>query len=179
MNQNCVTLAFSIAYAGASHVGHSQGGVYFLNVTMPGRAFSLILTKAGREAIGLLEETANDGTGAEHTQDRSQKASGSDQRRQRKARQHVAANGDAPANASPSAPSVSIGTKQQAVVSMLSSSAGATIDTLMTHMGWLPHTTRAVLSGLRKRGHVIERIRDEEGRSCYRITGNGRASAGA
>src|SRR3954464_5049800 len=33
-----------------------------------GRALSLILTNAGREAIGVIEETASDGTGAEHTQ---------------------------------------------------------------------------------------------------------------
>ena len=34
--------------------------------------------------------------------------------------------------------------------------------------GWLPHTTRAALTGLRKKGHAIERFRgDDETR--YRI----------
>ena len=70
------------------------------------------------------------------------------------------------------------GTKQDAVVAMLSSPAGVTIDTLMDHTGWLPHTTRAVLSGLRKRGHVIERMRDDGGRSRYRIARGAQPSAG-
>ena len=28
---------------------------------------------------------------------------------------------------------------------------------MMDATGWLPHTTRAVLTGLRKKGHLIER----------------------
>ena len=38
----------------------------------------------------------------------------------------------------------------------------ATIDQLAAAMGWLPHTTRAALTGLRKRGFGIER-REEKG----------------
>ena len=36
-------------------------------------------------------------------------------------------------------------------------------------MGWLPHTTRAVLTGLRRRGYTIERERSEKDGSVYRI----------
>jgi hypothetical protein len=35
--------------------------------------------------------------------------------------------------------------------------------------GWLPHTTRAALTGLRRRGYAIERERLEKGGSVYRI----------
>ena len=34
---------------------------------------------------------------------------------------------------------------------------GATLDALVNATGWLPHTTRAVLTGLRKRGFEIDR----------------------
>jgi hypothetical protein len=34
---------------------------------------------------------------------------------------------------------------------------------------WLPHTTRAALTGLRKRGFALERINDEAKGSVYRI----------
>ena len=33
--------------------------------------------------------------------------------------------------------------------------SGATLDEMVTLTGWLPHTTRAALTGLRKKGHVI------------------------
>lgn len=32
---------------------------------------------------------------------------------------------------------------------------GATIDQLVAVTGWLPHTTRAALTGLRKKGHSV------------------------
>ena len=38
----------------------------------------------------------------------------------------------------------------------------------MAATGWLPHTTRAALTGLRKRGYAIERSAGEGG-SVYRI----------
>jgi Protein of unknown function (DUF3489) len=54
------------------------------------------------------------------------------------------------------------GSKLAAVVSLLRREGGATIDQLAAAMGWLPRTTRAALTGLRKRGFVIER-REEKG----------------
>jgi Protein of unknown function (DUF3489) len=54
------------------------------------------------------------------------------------------------------------GSKLAAVVSLLRREGGATIDQLAAAMGWLPHTTRAVLTGLGKRGFGIER-REEKG----------------
>ena len=45
---------------------------------------------------------------------------------------------------------------------------GASVPELIAATGWLPHTTRAALTGLRKAGHVVERSR-RDGATCYRI----------
>ena len=59
-------------------------------------------------------------------------------------------------------------TKTSAVIALLERDTGATLAELIAATSWLPHTTRAALTGLRKKGHVIERSkRDEE--TCYRI----------
>jgi hypothetical protein len=39
--------------------------------------------------------------------------------------------------------------------------------------GWLPHTTRAALTGLRHTGHAIAKSKDAEGRTVYRIEAAG------
>jgi len=58
--------------------------------------------------------------------------------------------------------------KSAAVVALLQREGGATLPELIATTGWLPHTTRAALTGLRKKGHAIERgKRGEE--TCYRI----------
>lgn len=62
------------------------------------------------------------------------------------------------------------GTKLAEAVEMLRAIEGATITELSAAMGWLPHTTRAVLTGLRKRGYVLTLNRSDEPRgSAYRI----------
>jgi DNA-binding MarR family transcriptional regulator len=55
------------------------------------------------------------------------------------------------------------------VIAQLSKREGARIEDLISATGWLPHTTRAALTGLRKRGYMIERARSEQGGSLYRI----------
>jgi hypothetical protein len=32
---------------------------------------------------------------------------------------------------------------------------GATLDEMVAATGWLPHTTRAALTGLKKKGHLV------------------------
>ena len=59
-------------------------------------------------------------------------------------------------------------TKTSTVVALLSQPAGATLPELITATGWLPHTTRAALTGLRKRGHTFVRY-SRDGATCYRI----------
>jgi hypothetical protein len=55
------------------------------------------------------------------------------------------------------------------VIALLSRPEGARIEELTLATGWLPHTTRVALTGLRKRGYTIERGRSEQGGSLYRI----------
>ena len=56
------------------------------------------------------------------------------------------------------------------VIEHLQRAAGATIIDLTQATGWLPHTTRAALTGLRKRGYAVIRERIGAGDSAYRIS---------
>lgn len=62
-----------------------------------------------------------------------------------------------------------VGSKQSKLVGMLSRKSGVTITKSSEVMGWQTHTTRATLTGLKKRGYTIER-QDRVGKdSIYRI----------
>lgn len=61
------------------------------------------------------------------------------------------------------------GSKQALVISLLGRPAGATLDDLIKATGWLPHTTRAALTGLRHKGHAIERHKSDAGRTVYQL----------
>jgi Protein of unknown function (DUF3489) len=73
-----------------------------------------------------------------------------------------------PGPAGPSAPRG--GSKLARVIGLLERDHGATIAELIAATGWLAHTTRAALTGLRKRGYAvaIDRSDDKRG-SFYRI----------
>ena len=60
-------------------------------------------------------------------------------------------------------------TKIDKVIKLLKRKDGATLDQMVKATGWQPHTTRAAMTGLRKKGHTIERETDD-GTSRYRIT---------
>ena len=46
-----------------------------------------------------------------------------------------------------------LGSKAAKIIDLLQRDQGATLDELIAATGWLPHTTRAALTGLRKRGY--------------------------
>ena len=110
-----------------------------------GRPMSLVMTRAGRDAIGSNEP--------DETYLPVPSKSGDAERA------HPYLAGAAPRP----------GSKQALVIEMLSKDRGATLDALIEATGWLRHTTRAALTGLRKRGFAVERIRDETKGSLYRI----------
>ena len=56
------------------------------------------------------------------------------------------------------------------MIERLQRADGATIVDLTQATGWLPHTTRAALTGLRKRGYAVIRERVGAGGSVYRIS---------
>jgi Protein of unknown function (DUF3489) len=62
------------------------------------------------------------------------------------------------------------GSKLARVIALLERDQGATVEELIAATGWLAHTTRAALTGLRKRGYAvaIDRSDDKRG-SFYRI----------
>lgn len=45
--------------------------------------------------------------------------------------------------------------KQQQLAALIVRDEGATLDQMIAATGWLPHTTRAALTGLKKKGYVI------------------------
>lgn len=58
--------------------------------------------------------------------------------------------------------------KISTVINLLKRDQGATLDEMVKTTGWLPHTTRAALTGLKKKGHTLEKsMRDDV--TCYRI----------
>jgi uncharacterized protein DUF3489 len=62
------------------------------------------------------------------------------------------------------------GSKLALVIELLRRADGATIVDLIQATGWLPHTTRAALTALRKRGYAVIRERIVAGDSAYRIS---------
>lgn len=83
---------------------------------------------------------------------------------------HPAPDSDGSLAATPSMASARAGTKTAAVIALLGRAQGATIAELVAATNWLPHTTRAALTGLRKRGFVLNSDRSDRTRgSIYRI----------
>ena len=66
-------------------------------------------------------------------------------------------------------PAPRAGSKIAIVIALLQRKQGATLGEMIEATCWLPHTTRAALTGLKKKGHTI--ARDKRGETtCYRIT---------
>ena len=69
------------------------------------------------------------------------------------------------------------GTKISEAIALLQRGDGATLAELVAATGWLPHTTRAALTGLRKRGYAIAIDRTDKARgSVYQIEPTGMSS---
>lgn len=104
----------------------------------------LIITEKGKEAIGLgeAETAADEGLGI------------------------ASPPGETPA----SRREVRAGSKIANVLALLHRPQGATLPELVGATGWLAHTTRAVLTGLRKKGHVVSRTKRDD-KACYHISG--------
>jgi Protein of unknown function (DUF3489) len=67
------------------------------------------------------------------------------------------------------APAPRDGSKISRVIGLLQRDSGATLDEVIAATGWLPHTSRAALTGLRKRGYAIAKRQNAEGRRGYII----------
>ncbi|MFN9497067.1 MAG: DUF3489 domain-containing protein [Erythrobacteraceae bacterium] len=60
-------------------------------------------------------------------------------------------------------------TKASAVEALLTREGGSSLAALCEATGWQPHTCRAFLTGLRKKGRDVFRASDKEGKSIYLI----------
>ncbi len=60
-------------------------------------------------------------------------------------------------------------TKLETIAKQLHRPAGANIAQLRRVTGWQSHSIRAALTGLRKKGHAIERSKSAKGDTVYRI----------
>lgn len=61
-------------------------------------------------------------------------------------------------------------TKIAKLIALLRRKRGATLQDMVEATGWQEHSVRAALTGLRKKGHAIERS-NAGGVTSYRITG--------
>jgi Protein of unknown function (DUF3489) len=61
------------------------------------------------------------------------------------------------------------GTKQALIAGLLEREQGATLDELIAATGWLPHTTRAALTGLRRKGFALDKSSRENGKTAWHI----------
>lgn len=73
------------------------------------------------------------------------------------------------AKASDASTPKAIPTKHQQVIDLLTSEGGATLEAMSAKAGWLPHSTRAFMTGLKKKGYVLDSER-AAGVRHYRIT---------
>ena len=129
-----------------------------------GASYTLRLTTAGAKAIGIYdsvepENALNEDSAAENGDE----ASVSSKFETRDAPFEEAM---ARVPARPSAPRS--GSKLAHVIKLLQRRDGASITELIDATDWLAHTTRAALTGLRKRGYAVVIDRSERG-SFYRI----------
>ena len=107
-----------------------------------GKAYSLKILKAGRLTLQAAEAKAeSSGTPADYAKRRAEVS---------------------PTDTLPCAKDAAPATKRAIVISLLQRREGATIADLMAATGWLAHTTRAALSGLRKTGVAVDRHRDHD-----------------
>ena len=60
-------------------------------------------------------------------------------------------------------------TKRAVLIGMLERPEGASVAELGQRLGWLPHTVRAAMTGLRHAGREVTRSKDGDGRSVYRL----------
>ena len=74
------------------------------------------------------------------------------------------------------------GSKRAQIIALMQGVTGATLNDMVEATGWLPHTTRAALTGLRHKGYAIAKSRNAEAKTVYRIdaaAGEGTSSTGA
>jgi Protein of unknown function (DUF3489) len=126
-----------------------------------GQSFALKLTAAGIRAVRADNRLASDDMKEDDAERVEVVAANSEVIRQTTA--------EVPITDGMRSPAPRGGTKLARVLELLQRDCGATLEELTAATGWLPHTTRAALTGLRKRGCSVTIDRsDKERGSTYR-----------
>lgn len=112
--------------------------------------WAAVVTDAGRQAIGIVSDRRE-------TDDRPSPAAAPNGAK--------ASHNHKAGLATPNEPRQ---TKAALVLSLLQRSEGATLTELVEATGWLPHTTRAALTSLRKKGHGLAKGKRGE-ITCYSL----------
>ena len=60
-------------------------------------------------------------------------------------------------------------TKRAMLIGMLERAQGASVAEIEQRLGWLPHTVRAAITGLRHVGREVTRNKNESGQTVYRL----------
>jgi Protein of unknown function (DUF3489) len=115
-----------------------------------GATYSLKLTAAGLKVVAVNDVQGSNGDPADPTPS----APGSSAKVQ---------------ESLPARPNFRQGSKLASVMTLLGREDGVTIDELSAAMNWLPHSTRAVLTGLRKRGVLLARRKTPEKRASVYV----------
>jgi hypothetical protein len=111
------------------------------------KPLGLKITKAGAAAIGLADESASEEEPAPTPK--------------------VSRTKPKPQSAQAGSPRE--GSKQAQIIALMKRKSGATLDEMVEATGWLPHTTRAALTGLRKKGYGLAKDKNAQGKTVYRI----------
>jgi hypothetical protein len=118
-----------------------------------GKRLGLKITKAGSAAIGVAEngsgeqeplpapEPTRGGKKAANKQDRAQTERGEPR-----------------------------GSKRAQIIALMQRKSGATLDEMVEATGWLPHTTRAALTGLRHKAFDITKSKEKGNKTVYRLS---------
>ncbi|WP_222559748.1 DUF3489 domain-containing protein [Caenibius sp. WL] len=77
----------------------------------------------------------------------------------------------------PATPTSQSQRKSTLALELLQRPDGATLDQLVEATGWLPHSTRAALTGLKKKGYILASEKPTDGPRIYRVTGKVAESA--
>ena len=149
-------IALRVTEKGLSVIGVEPQGP----TTSPETAKEAALKKASRTSEPQKQKTAAKPKSAAAARERGSAAK---------------AGGQGPKSRSQPTAAAQPGAKQALLIEMLQTKHGANIDAIVKATGWLPHTGRAMISGLRKAGFKIEVERTEGKKSVYRIVAGPKA----
>jgi hypothetical protein len=119
-----------------------------------GKRVGLKITKAGAAAIGVAEDG---GSAEEPAPEPEPKRRGKTAAQKGTAAQAEAGEGRG-------------GSKRAQIIALMQRKAGATLDDMVEATGWLPHTTRAALTGLRHKAFDITKSKEKGGKTVYRLS---------